>query len=305
MNRKYKEYLTGYAFIAPNIIAFLAFILIPVLFSLYMSFHEWKLMVEPTWVGLANWIELLWFHMEDGRVVANDPDFWHYLGNTVYLLLEVPLTIVVALAFALLLDQPLKGKVVFRTIFILPVVSSTIAVAVVWSWLLNTEFGLINMGLRFFGIKGPSWLGTIEWAKPAVIMMMVWKQAGYNMLLCLASLQNIPNQLYESAAIDGAGPWSKFRHITLPMLSPTMFFMVIMGIIGGMQAFNAVFVLTKGGPAESTTTLVYYVYDNGFQWFKMGYASAVAWTLLIIILAFTLIQWRYRTKWVYGETEKP
>jgi multiple sugar transport system permease protein len=301
MTRRHREYLTGYAFIAPNIVAFLAFILIPLGFSLYMSFHEWKLLVDPKWVGLANWIKLLWFHIEEGKIVANDPHFWKYLGNTLYLLIAVPLTIVVALILALLLDQPLKGRIVFRTLFILPVVSSTIAVAVVWSWLLNTEFGLINMGLRALGIRGPAWLGTIEWAKPAVIIMMVWKQAGYNMLLCLAGIQNIPQELYESASIDGAGIWTRFRYITVPMLSATIFFMIIMGVIGGMQAFNAVFVLTKGGPAESTTTLVYYVYNNGFQWFRMGYASAVAWILLIIILAFTLVQWRYRTKWVYGE----
>jgi len=301
MTRRHKEYLTGYAFIAPNIVAFLAFILIPLGFSLYMSFHEWKLLADPKWVGLANWIKLLWFHVEDGRIVANDPHFWKYLGNTIYLLIAVPLTIVVALILAILLDQPLKGRIVFRTLFILPVVSSTIAVAVVWSWLFNTEFGLINAGLRFLGIKGPSWLGSIEWAKPAVIIMMVWKQAGYNMLLCLAGIQNIPQELYESASMDGAGVWTRFRFITVPMLSATIFFMIIMGIIGGMQAFNAVFVLTKGGPAEATTTLVYYVYNNGFQWFRMGYASAIAWILLIIILAFTLVQWKYRKKWVYGE----
>ncbi len=192
------------------------------------------------------------------------------------------------------MNNKVKGIVFFRTIYFLPVISSMVAVALLWRWIYNPDFGLLNSFLRMLGIKNPpQWLSSTVWAKPAIMIMWIWKGAGYNMLLYLAALQGIPYQLYEASSIDGANGWQKFWHITFPMLSPTNFFIVIMGIIGGFQAFGEIYVMTGGGPAGSTTTIVYYIYNNAFQWFKMGYASAIAWFLFLIILIATLLQWKY------------
>jgi len=195
---------------------------------------------------------------------------------------------------ALLVNQKLKGIVIFRTIYFMPVVSSMVAVALLWRWLYNPDFGLINSFLRILGIKNPPlWLASTTWAKPAIMLMWIWRGAGYNMLLYLAALQGIPEQLYEAASIDGANGWQKFWHITLPTLAPTNFFIIVMSIIGGFQAFGEIYVMTGGGPAGSTTTIVYYIYNNAFLWYKMGYAAAISWFLFVIIFTATLIQWKY------------
>lgn len=278
-----KANLTAYTFLGPNILGFLTFTLLPVFASLILAFTEYDILTKPKFVGLANFINLV-----------QDPLFWKYFLNTIFFMLGIPVGMAVSLILALLMNSKIKGIVVFRTVYFLPVVSSMIAVALLWRWIYNPDFGLLNSFLKWIGIVNPpQWLSSKVWAKPAIMIMWIWKGAGYNMLLYLAALQGIPQQLYEAADIDGASPWQRFWNITLPMLGPTNFFIVIMGIIGGFQTFGEIFVMTGGGPAGSTTTIVYYIYNNAFQWFKMGYASSIAWFLFIIIFIATLVQWKY------------
>ncbi len=234
------------------------------------------------WVGLANYKKL--FH---------DHDYGRYLLNTLIFLIEIPLGMAVSLILALAMNQKLKGIVVFRTMFFMPVISSLVAVALLWRWIFN-EHGLLNSVLISLGVSHPpAWLGE-EWpARIAIIIMDVWKGAGYNMMLYLAALQNIPKYLYEAADIDGANGWQKFWNITFPLLGPTNFFIVVMGLIGGLQAFTSQFVMTGGGPAGATTTIVYYIYMNAYQWYKMGYATAMAVSLLVMTLIVTIIQFAF------------
>jgi len=273
--------LMGYGFLLPNIIGFLVFTIIPVGVSFLLAFVDWDTLTPPKFVGLANFINLI-----------NDRDFWYYLLNTFYFMLGIPLGMAASLAMAMLLNQKLKGIVVFRTIYFLPVISSMVAIALIWRWIYNPDFGLLNAFLREIGVRNPpQWLTSTFWAKPALIFMGLWG-AGYGMLLYLAALQGIPEDLYEAARIDGATKWQQFVHITFPMLSFVNFFMIIMAIIGGFQAFGQQYVMTAGGPAGSTTTIVYYIYNNAFQWFKMGYASAIAWVLFGMMFVFTLLNWK-------------
>ena len=238
---------------------------------------------------------------------ANDPDFWYFFYNTIYLMGGIPVGIAMSLALALVMNQKLRGIVFFRTIFFLPNFTAGVAVLMLWKWLYQTDFGLINgiiegaFSLVGLQVKGPNWLGDPFWAKPALIIMGLWSGVGgMNMILYLAGLQNINPELYEAAEIDGAGRWDKFRHITWPMLSPTTFFIVVMSTIGGFQGgFMAAFIMTAGGPANSTTTLSYYIYNNAFTFFRMGYAATIAWFLFLCVFAATLINWRYGGKLVH------
>jgi len=281
--RELMNNLTGYAFLLPNIVGFLTFTFLPVFASFALAFVEWDLITPIKFVGIKNFVTLI-----------KDKLFWQYFGNTLFFMLNIPIGMAVSLALALLVNQKLKGIVIFRTIYFMPVVSSMVAVALLWRWLYNPDFGLINSFLRMLGIKNPPlWLASTTWAKPAIMLMWIWRGAGYNMLLYLAALQGIPEQLYEAASIDGANGWQKFWHITLPALAPTNFFIVVMSIIGGFQAFGEIYVMTGGGPAGSTTTIVYYIYNNAFLWYKMGYAAAISWFLFVIIFTATLIQWKY------------
>ena len=254
-------------------------------------------MTPPKWLGLANFVRLV-----------SDEDFWHSLRATLYYILgSVPLGIVFSLALALALNQKLRGIAIYRTIYFIPVVSSMIAVALMWRWMYNPTAGILNYGLdqifKFLHLPftPPDWLQSRTWAMPAIILMSVWKSLGYNMVLFLAGLQGISTHLYEAAEIDGATSWHKFRRITLPLLTPTTFFIVIISIIGSFQIFEQAYIMTQGGPARATVTTVYYIYENGFQWYKMGYASAVAWVLFALILVVTLVQWRYQARWVFYE----
>jgi len=277
-----KKILTGYAFLTPNMLGFLAFTLIPVAVSFGIAFVDWDILTPAKFVGLANFIKLL-----------KDKDFWYYLYNTFFFMIAIPIGMAVSLAMAIALNQKLKGIAIFRTIYFLPVISSIVACALVWRWIYNPDFGLLNAFLSWIGVKNsPQWLASNLWAKPALIMMGVWHNAGYNMLLYFAALQGIPDGLYESASMDGATKWQQFLHITWPMLAFVNFFIVIMGVIQGFQAFAIQYVMTEGGPAGSTTTIVYYIYKNAFEWFKMGYASAIAWVLFTLMFGFTLLQWR-------------
>ncbi len=235
------------------------------------------------WVGFSNYKKIL---MTDSR-------FKNYLLNTLFFLVIVPIGMAISLILAMAMNQPLKGIVAFRVLYFLPVISNIVAVALVWRWILNADYGLLNQALRFIGIENPpQWFSHEWWARIAIVIVEVWKGAGYNMMLYLAGLQGIPHFLYEAADIDGASPWQQFWNVTWPLLGPTNFFVLIMGIIGGFQAFGTQFVLTNGGPKGATTTIVYYIYNNAFVWGKMGYATAIAVVLFAFVMIITAVQWK-------------
>ena len=286
---------TAMLFLAPNIIGFAAFTLIPVIAAIMLSLFEWNLFHSPKFVGLGNFINLLGWHKEDANWVANDPEFWKYLGNTLFFMLAIPVSMAGSMFLAVVLNQKLRGRTIFRTIFFLPSICAGVAIMLLWKWLYNPEFGLINYLLSLVGIEGPRWLMDYYWAKPAIMIMGTWSAVGgTNMILYLAGLQGIPPELYEAADIDGANSWQKFRHITYPALMPTTFFIFITSVIGGFQGgFEAAYVMTEGGPAGATTTVSYYIYNHAFQWFNMGYAAAIAVVLFVIVLIVTLINWKY------------
>ena len=235
-------------------------------------------------------------------LLSSDPLIWKSLRNTAFMVLTLPVGMTVSLSIALLLNAKVKGMSVYRTIFYLPAITPAVATAVLWYALLNPD-GLVNAGLnatlcKWFGGRAPAWLQDPFWSKPAMVLMGLWG-AGGGMILWLAGLQGIPQQLYEAASIDGAGVFRRFRSITLPMLTPYIFFSVVVGIIGVFQIFAQALILTQGGPADSTLFYVYYLFNNAFRYFKMGYASAQAWVLFAIILILTLIQWRLSKRWVH------
>jgi multiple sugar transport system permease protein len=292
-----REMLAAFLFLLPNILGFLVFSVGPVIASAGISLLDWNLLNPPQWVGIGNYARLL-----------TDQEFWSSLRVTLfYTLGMLPLSIIPALILAVALNQPIRGRTIYRTIFFLPVVSSLIAVSLLWRWLYNPSFGLLNYLLNgLFGMLGlpitaPDWLQSPTWAMPAIILMSAWKSLGYNMVLYLAGLQGIPRSLYEAAEIDGAGRWQRFGQITVPLLTPTTFFVIIITLIGSFQVFDQAYIMTGGGPARSTVTTVYYIYANGFERYQMGYASAIAWVLFLIILTLTMIQWRYQNRWVFYE----
>jgi len=287
--RRDHESLAAYLFLTPNIIGFLIFTAFPVVAAFAIAFYDWDLLLGARYIGLENFRELLF----------EDAVFRSAFLNTAYFTVAtVALSTGLGLAVALLVNQALKGMVLFRSIFLLPYVTLTVALSLVWKWLYLPDIGLVNRALAFFGLDGPNWLTNSTWAMPALIFMSVWKTFGYNMVLFVAGLQNIPAHLYEAAKIDGASPWRQFRDITLPMLSPTTFFVVVISIIGSFQVFDQALVMTAGGPGTATTTLVLYIYEQGFQSFHMGYASAIALLLFVVIFGFTAFQFRVQRRWV-------
>ena len=307
LKSKNKESLAAFLFLTPNMIGFLVFIFLPVVFSLILSFFQWELIGSGEslfsnlkFVGFTNFIKLLGFHLKGGHLVANDPHFWQYLYNTIFLMLAIPVGILGSLVLAIAVNQRLKGVVLYRVIFFLPVICPIAAIAVLWKVLLNPDFGLINSLIVKFStllgleLAGPNWLSDARWAKPAIMIVNLWMTiGGYNMILYLAALQGIPKDLYEAANIDGASSWHKFRYITVPMISPTTFFITIMSIIGGLQgSFAIIYILTGGGPAGSSTTIMYYIFTNLYEFQKAGYAAAVAWVLFILIFLFSRVYWK-------------
>jgi len=277
-------------FLAPNIIGFLLFSLLPVGATLVISLLNWDLIRDPEFVGFQNYTTLL----------TKDPIFREVLFNTAYFVIGVvPASIIISLMLALVMNNGLKGISLFRAIFFIPVITSSVAVAMLWRWLYNTDYGLINVGLDALGLPYVPWLTSTDWAMPAVIIMAVWKSLGYNMVIYLAGLQGISPILYEAAALDGAGGWARFRDITLPLLGPTTFFILVISVINSFQVFDLTFILTQGGPGIATTTIVMYIYDQGFRYFQMGYAAAIAWVLFIIIFLITLAQMQYQKRWVH------
>ena len=292
--------LAAFAFLLPNLLGFLTFTLVPVIAAMLLSFVRWDAISpwkEAQWVGMANYVQALGFHYDPAtrRLIANDDRFWYYLYNTVFLMSGIPIGMALSLLTALLLNRPLKGIAVFRAIFFIPTICSSVAVAVLWRWVYNPDYGLLNQLLRMLGVAHPpNWLSDPAWAKPALIIMGLWVGiGGYNCVLYLAGLQNIPEELYEAARIDGAGWWARLRYITWPMLAPTTFFILVTSIISGFQGFFVgIHILTSGGPAGSTTNLLYYIYRTAFVYHQMGYAAALAMILFAIVFVLTLINWR-------------
>ena len=292
---KLLDYFTSVLFILPNFLGFVAFTLGPLVASFILSFTSWDILTPARFVGFENFVQLLGFHREGGAWRPNDFYFWYALWNTLFLMFFIPVGMGLSLILALLFNWKIKGVVIFRTIYFLPTICSGVAVAILWRWLYNPDFGLINHMLHGVGIEGPAWLGSITWSKPALAFMGLWAGiGGFNCILYLAALQGVPQDLYDAAAVDGANFWQKFRYITWPAISPTTFFIFIMALIGGFQGgFMQAFMMTGGGPAFSTTTIDFFIYNNAYVWFKMGYASSIAWVLFILIFVVTLINWKY------------
>lgn len=287
-----REAALFYALISPWFIGFVVFLGYPMLRSLYLSFTEYNLLSPPVWVGLRNY-----------ERIFNDADFWQSLKVTfLYAMGSVPGSLIIALALAMVLAQKLRGVNIWRTIFFLPSVLSSIAVALLWLYVFRPEGGLLNIVLGWFGIKGPGWHTSEVWALPALIIMSWWSIGG-QIVIYLAGLKGIPETLYEVAEIDGANGWVKFRFVTLPMLSPTIFFNVVLGIIGALQVFDVGWVMTRGGPNNATLFYMLNLYRRAFQFVQMGYASALAWILFIIIMGITLLVIRSSSAWVYYESE--
>lgn len=288
-----REALDGVLFAAPAIIGLAVFILGPVVASLFFSMTEYNIVQPAAWAGLDNYVRMM-----------SEELFWTSLYNTAYYsILSVPLSLVFALAVAMLLNQKVKGQTIFRTIFYLPSLVSGVAVAIIWMWIFNPFYGLLNIALEQVGIIGPLWLQSAVWSKPALVIMHVWSGTGSAMIIFLAALQGVPEELYEAARIDGAGSWKKFRYVTLPMISPVTFFNLIMGVISGFQVFTQAYVMTQGGPLNSTLFYVLYLYRHAFIYFEMGYASALSWVLLLITVAFTALIFRSSNAWVFYSGE--
>jgi multiple sugar transport system permease protein len=277
---------TGLAFIAPNLLGVVAFTLIPLISVIVLAFTNWNLVSGfggISFNGLDNFV-----------AIARDPGFWKAVGLTlIYVGVSVPLTVVLGLALGIALNRPLPGRAVLRAIFFLPYIVNTVAVGMTWLMLMNPKAGLVNQTLDFFGLRDlPGWFASSHWALPALIVMAVWGGVGYCSLIYLSALQDAPGQLYEAAEIDGAGAWMKFRSITWPSLLPTTIFLLVTLIIGASQGFGLIALITAGGPGDSTTTISYYMYQTGFQFYRFGYASAIGLVTFLGVLVLTLLTWR-------------
>ena len=287
---EWNETLWFYLLASPWIIGFLVFSFGPILASLYLSFTRYDMANPPLWAGIANYEQLL-----------QDPLIAQSLKVTmIWVFGGLPLRMTVAFFFALLLNQQLPGSGIFRTIFYLPSVVSGVAVALVWMWLLQPQFGILNYFLELVGVPGPRWLSSPNWALPGFIIMSLWS-TGATMVIFLAGLQGIPVELYEAAEIDGANLWRQFWSVTIPLMTPVILFNLVMGIISSFQVFTQAFVMTNGGPANATLFYMLYLYRVAFQYSQMGYASAMAWLLFLMILVLTLVVFRSSGKWVYYE----
>ena len=284
----------GLLFISPWIVGFGVFMLYPICASLFFSFCDYSVLEPPVWWGLENYTEML-FH---------DEVFWTSLGNTAYYAaVALPVGMVVAIAIALLLNTKVRGMTVYRTIFFLPSIVPIVAMAILWLWIFNGQYGVLNYSLSLLGVPKsvlPTWLDSPEWAMPALIIMGLWG-VGYSVVIYLAGLQDIPKSLYESADIDGANWWQKTVHITVPMLSPVIYFNLIMGIIGTFQIFAAPYIMTNGGPGRATTFYTLYLYNLAFEDLRMGYACAMAWVLFLIILGLSLLATKFSQRHVHYE----
>jgi multiple sugar transport system permease protein len=291
-----REAIQGYLYISPWLAGLVIFTAGPIVASAYLSLTEYRILVPPRFVGLDNYAR---------AVGGGDPIFWTSVFNTTYYaLLFVPLSIVGSLAAALLLNVGMRGQAGFRTMFFIPSITPAVAAVLLWIWVLSPEFGPLNSLLRVVGIEGPAWLGSPEWSKPALILMSLWGAVGGStMIIFLAGLQGVPSELYEAAEIDGANPWQGFVHVTLPLLSPAVFFNLVVGMIAAFRVFTAAFVATGGGPLYSTMFYMLHLFNNAFVFLHMGYASALAWLFVLLVLVLVVVQVRMATRWVYYEGE--
>ena len=273
--------LFAYWFLVPTLVIITAFHVIPIFYSFILAFYNWDLITPARFVGLRNF-----------KILLNDPLFWQSIWNTLYYTsISVPLGIISSLSVAMLLNQKIKAMDAYRVIYFIPVITSINAVSIVWKLIYHPNYGLLNKTLESMGLPGQRWLLDPKWAMLAIIVMSVWKGLGYNVIIFLTGLKNIPTHLYEAATVDGASRWHKFRHVTWPLLSPVTFFVLVMSIIGSFQVFAQIYMMTPGGgPRNSTTTIVFYLYKVGFGDFHFGYAAAVAFELFLMIFVMTLVQ---------------
>lgn len=293
VNKPLKKYFWGYAFILPSMLIIIAFKLIPLIVGLGISFTDWNLLSSPEFIGLQNYARLF-----------TDPTAPVVFKNTFYYsLLSVPLNLVISLLLAVALNQKIKGLSFFRTAYYIPVVTASVAVSAIWVWLLS-DFGMINQFLNAIGLSSINFLQDTRYALTSITLVDVWKNLGFNVVIFLAALQDVPEDLRDAANVDGANARGVFRHVTLPLISPSIFFTAVMGVIGSLQAFDLVFNMSmrhEGGPARATSTIGFYIWQNAFKYSRMGYAAALSFALMALLLVLTIIQWRMRRKWVYGE----
>lgn len=274
------KYVALAVLLLPSLLGMSAFYILPVISSLVLSFTKWDLLTPMQWIGIENYLAAL-----------ADPAVQQALRNTLFFILGyLPAVVVIGLGLALLLNRRLKGRTVFRAIYFVPVVTSWVAVALVWKWLLNPQYGLVNWGLSLIGIKGPGWLFDPDWAMAGVVLTTIWKDIGFVTVIYLAGLQEIPEILGEASDLDGATAWQKFWSVTWPMLAPTTFFVTTISLISSFQVFDQVFIMTGGGPVGATTTMVQLIYKNAFSYGQMGYASAISWILFALIFVVTITQ---------------
>jgi multiple sugar transport system permease protein len=283
--------LWGYLFLLPWALGLVIFWLGPILLSFGLSFTEYDVISDPRFIGLANY----------EKAFFDDALFWPSVVRTFkYSAIVVPVGLAGSLGLALLLNRGVRGTNIFRAAFFVPTLTPAVALVLLWSWLLQPEIGPVNLGLKLIGISGPAWLQSQYWALNAIIVINLWASMGGNtMLIFLAGLQGVPQEFYEAASLDGAGSWAKFRHVTLPMISPTFFFNLVLGVIGALKVFTTAFVATQGGPAYSTWFFALHIYQQAFAFFKMGYGSALAWIFVVILLVFTYFQIVLSRRWVF------
>ncbi|MFO7244581.1 MAG: sugar ABC transporter permease [Actinomycetes bacterium] len=293
--RKARTTLLAYLFLAPSAVPLVWFVIVPMFQAAWTSLHKWNLITPKEWVGLDNYRQLLSCDLADLGSCETAAIFGHTLF---YVAGTLPLTFVGGLALALALNRAFRGRTLLRGIYFLPVVTSWIAVAFVWRWLLNPSVGVVNAVLGWFGIDGPGWWADPQWSMPSIILASAWKDLGFVMVLLLAGLQTIPTEVNEAATLDGVGPWRRLFSITLPLLSPQIFFVVIISLINGFQVFDQVYAMTEGGPAGSSETVVLSIYKLTFDYNQAGMASALSMVLFLVIMAITLIQLRGERKWV-------
>jgi len=283
--------LWAWAFMFPTILGLLFFVVGPMLVALYISFTEWSLLGSPQWLGLSNFSHLF-----------RDPLFWTAWRNTiVYTGISVPVSMALGLGIAVLLNRRLPGMAVYRVLFFVPMTVGVVASGLLWSWMFTPQYGLLNYLLHFIGLGPYPWLTGASTAMPSIIAVGVWRALGFNIIIFLAGLQAVPEHLYDAATVDGAGGVRKFRHITVPMLSPTIFFSTLIGVIMSFQVFEQTYVMTQGGPGNSTLTIIYFIFQQGFSYLRMGYASAASVTFLVILSVATMLMLRLQTRLVHYE----
>lgn len=289
---KKNKYLSIFIFLLPSVLGLIVFGILPMLGSLSLSFSEWDIISgPPKLIGLDNFINIL-----------KGNEFWRVLNNTLYyIILYIPLILISSLSLALLLNNKFKGIKIYRTLYYIPVITSWVAGSLIWKIVLNPQFGVLNNLLNFIGLQGPGWLYDQSWAMPGIVLASIWKDVGFFGLILFSGLRGISPTYYEAAEIDGANSWQRFKNITLPLISPTLLFVIIISLINSFQLFPQVMIMTQGGPNGATQVMVERIYKYAFQYYKMGYASAFSWLLFIIVFAVTLVQMKLQKRWVHYE----